>query len=47
MESANTSSMASIWLANGATGPDLVRAFRSFNAGAEPFRRESEIHERR
>lgn len=27
--------------------PDLVRAFRSYNAGAEAFRRESEVHEDR
>lgn len=47
MESANTASMAAVWQSIGATGPDLVRAFRSFNAGAEPFRRESEVHERR
>jgi hypothetical protein len=25
--------------------PNLLRAFRSFNAGAEPFRKESEKHE--
>jgi coenzyme F420-reducing hydrogenase gamma subunit len=47
MESANTASMAAVWQALGATAPELVRAFRSFNAGAEPFRRESEIHEQR
>jgi coenzyme F420-reducing hydrogenase gamma subunit len=29
----------------GVTNPDLVRAFRSFNAAAEPFRRESEARE--
>lgn len=27
--------------------PDLVRAFRTYNAGAEAFRRESELHEDR
>jgi coenzyme F420-reducing hydrogenase gamma subunit len=47
MESANTASMAKVWQGHGAEAPDLVRAFRSFNAGAEPFRRESEIHEQR
>jgi coenzyme F420-reducing hydrogenase gamma subunit len=30
----------------GQTDPDLVRAYRSFNAYAEAFRRESESHER-
>ena len=29
----------------GLSGPDLVRAFRGFNAYAEPFRRESMAHE--
>lgn len=44
-ESANTRSLAG-WLAGrGASAPELLRAFRSFNAGAEPFRRESERHE--
>jgi hypothetical protein len=47
MESANTGSMAAVWKAQGAAPEDLVRAFRSFNAGAEPFRRESENHEQR
>lgn len=45
VESANTRSLAG-WLgAHGASGPELVRAFRSFNADAKPFRRESERHE--
>ena len=44
-ETANTGSLAS-WLgAHGVHRPDLVRLFRSFNAGAEPFRRESERQE--
>jgi coenzyme F420-reducing hydrogenase gamma subunit len=44
-ETANTSSLAG-WLgARGMSRPELVRIFRSFNAGAEPFRRESERHE--
>ena len=29
----------------GVTDPELVRAYRTFNAAAEPFRRESEAHE--
>ena len=44
-ESPNTSSLAAIWKGLGQTPADLVRAFRSFNAGAEPFRKESESHE--
>jgi coenzyme F420-reducing hydrogenase gamma subunit len=45
METPNTSSLSSGWIRLGATEPDLVRAFRSFNAYAEAFRRESEAHE--
>lgn len=34
------------WLAdNGVSDPDLIRFFRTFNAYAEPFRKESESHE--
>ena len=47
METPNTASLANAWRGLGAEHADLVRAFRSFNAGAEPFRRESESHERR
>ena len=38
----------SAWMQSelGATGPELVRAYRTFNAAAEPFRRESEAHEK-
>ena len=44
-ETANTGSLAG-WLGGrGVQRPDLVRLFRSFNAGAEPFRRESERQE--
>ena len=46
METPNTASLASGWRALGAQDTELVRAFRSFNAGAEAFRRESESHER-
>ena len=45
-EAPNTASLASILAAGGARGEDLVRAFRSFNAVAEPFRREAEARER-
>ncbi len=44
-ESPNTAALARRWSALGATSPDLVRAFRSFNAAAGAFRRESEVHE--
>jgi coenzyme F420-reducing hydrogenase gamma subunit len=43
-ETPNTGSM-SAWLAHlGMKDEDVVRAFRTFNAYAEPFRRESEAH---
>jgi coenzyme F420-reducing hydrogenase gamma subunit len=44
METPNTASLARGWQALGASERDLHRAFRTFNAGAEPFRRESEAH---
>lgn len=45
-ETPNTASL-SVWWQGRLDVPsgDLVRAFRSFNAYAEPFRRESEAHE--
>ena len=45
-ETPNTASL-SAWMRDelGVTDPDLVRAYRTFNASAEPFRRESEAHE--
>jgi len=45
METPNTGSLSEGWVHLGATEPDLVRAFRGFNAFAEAFRRESEAHE--
>jgi sulfhydrogenase subunit delta len=45
-ETPNTSSLSSWWLKGGITPEELVRLFRSFNAGADAFRKESEIHER-
>jgi hypothetical protein len=45
MESPNTASLADLWGALGVPPAGLVRAFRSFNASAEAFRRESELHE--
>lgn len=44
-ESPNPASLADWWSQHGASAPQLVRLFRSFNAYAEPFRRESEAHE--
>ena len=46
MEQPNTASLSRQWLQMGSDTDALVRAFRSFNAGAEPFREESEAHER-
>jgi sulfhydrogenase subunit delta len=44
METPNTAALAKEWQALGATERDLKRVFRTFNAGAEPFRKESEAH---
>jgi sulfhydrogenase subunit delta len=46
MESPNTKSLSDGWTRLGAKENDLVRAFRSFNAYADPFRKESEAHEK-
>ncbi len=44
-ESPNTASLSGWWMEHlGVDRPELVRAFRSFNAHAEPFRKESEAH---
>ncbi len=45
-ETPNTSSLSRWWSQLGVSEEDLLRAFRSFNAYAEPFRRESEAHEK-
>ena len=45
-ETPNTPALSAWWGHLGASERDLVRAFRSFNAYAEPFRRESESHEK-
>jgi coenzyme F420-reducing hydrogenase gamma subunit len=44
-ETPNTSALAARLSATGSAPPDLVRLFRSFNADAEAFRRESETHD--
>jgi sulfhydrogenase subunit delta len=46
MESPNTKSLSEGWVHLGVNEADLVRAFRGFNAYSEPFRRESEAHEK-
>ena len=45
-ETPNTPALSAWWSGLGVSERDLVRAFRSFNAYAEPFRRESESHEK-
>jgi hypothetical protein len=46
METPNTSSLAGWWGRLGVDRPNLLRAFRTFNAGAKAFRAESEAQER-
>ena len=45
-ETPNTASLAAWWHELGASDRDVLRAFRTFNADSEPFRQESEAHER-
>jgi sulfhydrogenase subunit delta len=45
-ETPNTSSLSAQFMAQGVKHDGIVRAFRSFNTCAEPFRRESEAHEK-
>lgn len=45
-ETPNTASLSSRFAAQGVSSVDLVRLFRTFNADAEAFRKESEAHER-
>ena len=44
-ETPNPSALSDQWEVLGVTKPDLVLAYRGFNAFAEPFRKESEFHE--
>lgn len=46
-ETPNTASLSTWWRKLGVTEQNLVRAFRGFNAYAEPFRKESEAHEQK
>jgi sulfhydrogenase subunit delta len=45
METPNTASLSHWWQRLDVPEADLVRAFRTFNAATEPFRKESEAHE--
>jgi coenzyme F420-reducing hydrogenase gamma subunit len=45
METPNTASLSAWWQQLGVSAPDLVRAYRTFNANAAAFRQESQIHE--
>ncbi len=44
METPNTTALARWWQGLGVREVDIGRAFRTFNAGAEPFRKEAEAH---
>lgn len=44
-ESANTRSLSRSWKDAGMKGEDLVLLYRGFNAAADSFRKESELHE--
>lgn len=44
METPNTASLAREWQALGASPRDISRALQTFNAAADPFRKESEAH---
>ncbi len=44
MDTPNTAALAHQWSALGVEPRDIRRAFRTFNAAAEPFRKESEAH---
>jgi sulfhydrogenase subunit delta len=44
-ETPNASALSAWWNGLGVSEQDLVRAFRTFNAYAEPFRKETEAHE--
>jgi sulfhydrogenase subunit delta len=47
MDSTNTSSLSSRFKELGETKYEIMLAFRGFNAYAEPFRKESEAHEKK
>ena len=45
MESPNTESLSAFWKKLGVEGDEILRAYRTYNAYSEAFRRESESHE--
>jgi hypothetical protein len=45
METPNTRALVEQWKTLGKSPQDIVRAFRSFNAYADAFRKESDAHE--
>ena len=45
MESPNTDSLSAFWKKLGVEDGDILRAYRTYNAYSETFRRESESHE--
>jgi coenzyme F420-reducing hydrogenase gamma subunit len=45
-ETPNTRSLSNWWSQLGVKEQDIMRAFRTFNANTEAFRKESEIHEK-
>lgn len=45
VEQANTTALAAAWSALGSDRRSIHRVFRTFNAAAEPFRKESEAHD--
>jgi len=47
MEAPNTAALAAWWHRLGVDHPDLARVFRTFNANADPFRKEAEAHDPR
>lgn len=44
-ETPNTTALSTEWRQLGVSEPEIVRAFRSFNAAAESFRKEGDAHE--
>lgn len=47
MEAPNTASIAAAWQHLGASGPAILRVFRTFNAAAPAFRDESSAHDQK
>jgi len=45
METPNTAALSAWWEKLGMSAPEIVRAFRTFNAYADAFRKESEVYE--